>query len=226
VGRIPAYFLSEKGNTVIDPNCRLLYGQEGNERYRRLRQYAWDYNQLMLGYMKANGLFNIWPTNTSRQLILTSDEQTELDARGKKILYTIFEGNLPPSLKAQTPEIWKGNRLKLPFKTGKDGKPEREDFESRLWQRAQVTAADFEQHFKTNDWRQIPFPQEFFERSGDKRFEKIDPISPESAPLLSLLSRGGICLAGKIDGLPAYVVWFQAEGFLNVIVALDPPRYL
>lgn len=225
VGRIPAYFLSEKGNTVIDPNCRLLYGREGNERYRRLRQYAWDYNHLMLGYMKANGLFNIWPSNTSRQLILTSDDQAMLEARGKKILQAIFGENLPPSLKALTPEIWKGNRLKRPIKTAKDGKPEREDFESRLWQRAHVTAADFAQHFKTSDWRQIPFPQEFFERSGDKGFEKIDPISPQFTLVLSLLSRGGVCLVGKVDDLPAYVIWFQAEGSLNVIVALDPPRY-
>lgn len=225
VGPIPAYFLSQKGNTVIDPNCRLLYGKQGNERYRRLRQYASDYNHLMLAYMKANGLFNIWPSNTSRQLILTSDEQAVLGVRGKKILHAIFGESLPPSLKAQTPEIWKGNRLKLPFKTGKDGNPEREDFESRLWQRAHMTAAEFVRHFKANDWRQIPFPQEFFERTGDKRFEKISPTSPESAPLLALLSRGGICFVGKVNDLPAYVIWFQADEFLNVILALDPPRY-
>lgn len=99
VGGVPAYFLSEKGNTVIDSNCQILYGKQGAERYGRLRQYAWDYNRLLLKHMKMNGLFNIWPSNTSRQRTFTSDEKTALEARGKDILHAIFGQTLPPSLR-------------------------------------------------------------------------------------------------------------------------------
>ena len=218
VGHIPPYFLSQKGNVVIDSNCRLLYGKQGEERYRKFRQYAWDYNNLLIEYMKVHNLFNIWPVNTNRKLVFTSGEQAALESRGKNILHEFFGGDLPESLKIQMPAIWIANRLKFPIKTDKGGNSEREDFDSRLWQRAHVSSSDFSRNFKENQWKKIPFPLEFFERTGDKRFEKDVPSISDVMP------QSGMCFVGKINNLPAYVIWFPKGEFLNVIVALDAPN--
>jgi hypothetical protein len=218
VGHIPAYFLSQKGNLVIDTNCRLLYGKQGEERYQKFREYAWDYNNLLVNYMKTNNMFNLWPVDTNRKLVFTSDEQAALESRGINILHVLFGESFPESLKTQIPEIWVGKRLKFLVGTAKDGENEFEDFDSRLWQGAHVSAADFSRNFKENQWKKIPFPLEFFERTGDKRFEKDIPSISDVMP------QPGICFLGKINNLPAYVIWFPKEEFLYVILALDAHR--
>lgn len=220
VGHIPAYFLSQKGNAVIDSNCRLLYGKQGEERYQKFRKYAWDYNNLLVDYMKTNNMFNIWPVNTNRKLVFTSGELAALESRGKSILHVLFGENFPESLKTQMPEVWVGKRLKFPINTDNDPNGEREDFDSRLWQRAHISSADFSRNFKENEWKKIPFPLEFLERTGDKWFERDVPSVSDFMP------QPGICFIGKINNLPAYIIWFPTEEFLNVIVALDAPKYL